>query len=862
MVPAMIGQTLGHYRVVEEVGRGGMGVVYRAHDLRLDRDVALKVIRPGALISRTSHERFRREALLLSKLSHPHIAQVYDFDEEDGVDFLIMEYVKGTTLAQKITDGPIPEETAILTGTEIASALGSAAEAGIVHRDLKPSNTMLTSQGGVKLLDFGLARLLQSEDANVTESVDSLGGVAGTLPYMSPEQLKGEPADFRSDVYSLGALLYEASTGHRPFDSSVASGLICDILNKTPVAPRVRNPNLSPGFESIIQRCLAKEPAQRYKTASEVRVALESLKGSGATQPITPHKTKSISLRVLVFAAALLLAIWLGIVATWRSSKRLPKVNAAVDNELVVLPVSTSDSNSESLAFDNGLVETLTSRLTHLGKNHPLFQVVPASEVRAKGVANLQQARDQFGATLGLQVNVERSGSLVRVNYAIVDARQHRQVAGDTITATASDPFSLEDKVAESIVKSLEIDLEPTETQVLTAHGTDQPSAFDFYLQGRGYLQEPQKRENLDSAITVFHHALERDPKYALAVAGLGEAYWRHYELDKENRWASQAQTACEKAIAMDSNQAESHACLAMVYSGTGRYDVAVKEYQYAVDIDPTSDEAVRGLATAYAKLGRTDEAEKTFQSAITLRPQYWRSYSSLGAFYINEGRYEEAAKMFSRVVSLSPDSFRGYSNLGATYIRLGQYQDAVTTLQNSINIRPTEDAFSNLGTAFFSLRKFDSAAQSYAEAAKLNDQVYVVWGNLGDAYYYSGKRREAAVAYQKAVILASERLKVNPRDASVLSDLSGYYAMLGKRREAYAHMSQALQLSEEKDAEILFEAAMVNNQFGETSAALKWLRKARAANFSSATIADAPALDNLHSNAEFQVILKEPNGN
>jgi serine/threonine protein kinase/Flp pilus assembly protein TadD len=852
----MIGQTLGHYRVVEQVGSGGMGVVYRAHDLRLDRDVALKVIRPGALASKTSRERFRREALLLSKLSHPHIAQVYDFDVQNGVEFLVMEFVKGTTLAQKIADGPIPEETAILLGAQIASALENAAEAGIVHRDLKPSNTMLTSQGYVKLLDFGLAKLLRSEDANITETVESLGGAVGTLPYMAPEQLKGEPADFRSDVYSLGALLYEASTGHRPFDSRVPSGLICDILNKTPMAPRVRNPNLSLGFESIIQRCLAKEPNHRYKAASEVRAALDLLKDTGEIQPLRTNKSISLSLRVLIFAAALLLTIWLGIVATWRSPKRLPKVSAALANQLVVLPISTTESNSENAAFDNGLVETLTSRLTQLGKHHPL-QVVPASEVRTRGVTNLQQAREQFGATLGLQLNVQRSGPLVRVNYAVVDAKVHRQLGGDTITSPASDPFSLEDKVAESIVKSLEIELEPPEAEALTAHGTTQPSAYDYYLQGRGYLQEPQKGENLDSAITEFNHALEQDPKYALAVAGLGEAYWRHYELDKENRWASQAQVSCEKAVAMDSNQAESHNCLATVYAGSGKYNEAVKEYSRAVEIEPTNDDSVRGLASAYAKLGKADDAEKTFQSAIALRPQYWRSYSSLGAFYISEGRYEQAAKMFSQVVSLSPDSFRGYSNLGATYIRLGQYQEAVKTLQNSIKIRPTEDAFSNLGTAFFSLRKFDSAAESYAEAAKLNDQVYVVWGNLGDAYYYSGKRREAAVAYQKAVTLASERLKVNPRDASVLSDLSGYYAMLGKRREAYAHMSQALQLSKEKDPEILFEAAMVNNQFGETPAALQWLRKARAADFSSTAIADAPALDNLHGNAEFQAILK-----
>jgi serine/threonine protein kinase len=417
---------------------------------RLDRDVALKVIRSGAINDRSARERFKKEALLLSKLCHPNIAQVYDFDEQEGVEFLIMEYVKGNTLANTIKSGPIPEETAINVGIQIASALENAADVGIVHRDLKPSNTMMTSKGSVKVLDFGLARLFRADDEGITESIDSAGGVAGTLPYMAPEQLRGEPADFRSDIYSLGAILYEAGTGQRPFESRISTGLISDILNKSPIPLRQRNSNLSFGFENIVLRCLAKEPRQRFQRASEVRVALETIRSSGGIIPVTTHPSRFRSLRVLAVAAVLLVAVWVGLVATWRSSKRVPMVNAAIANELAVLPLSTKDGNGEMLAFDSGLVETLTSRLTQLGKNHPL-QVVPASEVRAKGVTNLQEAREQFGATLGLLLNVERSGHLVRVNYALVDTKLHRQVGGDTITAQDSDPFSLEDRVADSI---------------------------------------------------------------------------------------------------------------------------------------------------------------------------------------------------------------------------------------------------------------------------------------------------------------------------------------------------------------------------------------------------------------------------
>ncbi len=852
----MIGQTLGHYRVVEEVGSGGMGVVYRAIDTRLDRDVALKVIRPGALNSSSSRERFRKEALLLSKLSHPNIAQVYDFDTQDGIDFLVMEYVKGQTLSGSIKGGPIPEETVINIGTQIADALENAAEAGIVHRDLKPSNTMVTMKGNVKVLDFGLARLLRNEDANVTESIDTGWGAVGTLPYMAPEQLKGEAADFRSDVYSLGAILYEASTCQRPFQSCTSAALISDILHKSPVPLRQQNSNLSLGFENIVLRCLAKEPQHRYKTGGEVRATLESLRSNAAMGSPQAGRINSPSLRTIVIAAILLLTIWLVVVATWRSSKRVPKVNADLASQLAVLPLSSRDETDETTAFDNGLVETLTSRLTQLSKNHPL-QVVPASEVRSKGITNLQEAREQFGATLGLQLNVERSGHLVRVNYALIDAKSHRQLGGDTITAAASDTFVLEDRVADSIVKCLEIELQPQEERAFTEHGTTQPNAYDFYLQGRGYLQEPQKPENIASAITVFNHALELDSHYSLAIAGLGEAYWRRYELDNDNRLASEAQASCEKAVKIDANQTESHSCLGMVYVGTGKYGDAVNQYQRAVELEPTNDDAIRGLANAYASLGRMDEAEKTIQVAISVRPQYWKGYNSLGALFVSEGRYEEATKMFSQVIALAPDSFRGYSNLGATYIRLGHYQEAIESLKESIKIRATEDAFSNLGTAFYSLRQFDEAAKNYSEATKLNDQNYVIWGNLADCYYYSGKHEYAAQFYQKATLLAEQRLEVNPQDASTLSDLSGYYAMLGLRQKAFTALDKSLRLSNQKDPDILFEAAMVYNQLGEHARAFQWITKALEAGFSPTTIREAPALDNLHDDPRFQKLLQ-----
>ena len=853
----MVGKTLGHYLVAEQIGSGGMGVVYRAHDQRLDRDVALKVLPHESISDITSQQRLRREALALSKLNHPNIAHIYDFDVENGIAFLVMECIQGTTLARLLANGALPEETAIRIGAQIASALESAAEVGVVHRDIKPSNIMLTPKGDVKVLDFGLAMIFRASENELTQSRPDIPQTAGTLAYMAPEQLKGEPADFRSDIYSLGSVLYEVATGRRVFKAITAVALIAEILNKTPEPPRTINSHLSIGFDNTVMRCLAKEPARRFERASDVRIALQSIiDGRGVIPNILPVRRLSPRIKLLIGALSALMVA--GGIAIWNVPRKTVAVKAAEPSELAVLPLNATTNDSDDSAFNNGLIETLTNRLTQLSKDRPL-QVVPASEVRAKGVTNLQEARQQFGATLGLEISIERSGQMVRVNYALVDAKNHKQLRGDTITAATSDPFALEDRVGDSVVKSLEIELQPQELSILADRGTKQPAAYDYYLQGRGYLQDFQKRENLDSAITEFDRALQEDPRFALAYAGLGQAQWRLYELDKTINWAHTAQASCERSIFLDPSQAESHLCLGMIFVGTGKYGEGVIQYQRAVDLEPTNDDAIRGLASAYSSLGRNMDAEKTYQTAIATRPQYWRGYNSLGSLYVSEGRYAEAVKMFLQVIALAPDSFQGYSNLGGTYIQLGQYNDAVAALQHSIDIRPTADALSNLGTALYDLRRFDEAAKNYKESLKLNDQDYVLWGNLADAYYYSGKNQsEARDAYKQAISLAKLRLNVNPKDFSVLADIAGYYSALNLREEAFSYLNQALRESGPGNPNLLFEAALVHNQFGETKAALDLLEKSLAAGYSATTIANAPALDNLHSNPDFRALLAD----
>jgi serine/threonine-protein kinase len=839
-----------------------MGVVYRAEDTTLGRTVALKFLAPQIAQDPKRAERFRDEARTASSLNHPNICTIYEVGEQDGELFIVMEYVQGRPLSEFLREKGMAVETVLRYGRQICAALEHAHEHGIVHRDLKPVNVMVTANGDAKILDFGLAKRTDPEQLHrkTTEGAvtETSVGLTGTLPYMSPEQLEGKETSARSDIWSLGVMLYEMSAGARPFRGENLYRL-CTAIVQEPAPPLPER--VPAGLAAVIRRCLEKEPSRRYQRASEVRAALEALEPTGILAGGAASRAQVPRTSMLWGAVALVVVLiaGIGIGTTWRISKRAKGSGSgaiAVPErmQLAILPASSA-AGPEETAFDDGLVETLTSRLTELTRKHPLA-VIPASEVRARKVSTVDAARAEFGVNLGLLINVQHAAGQERVNYSLVDARSHQELRGGTITAPTSDPFGLQDRVSESVTQALELQLQPQEKHALEAHGTTEPAAYDFYLQGRGYLQDYGQLEKIESAVAVFGRALAKDPAFAAAYAGLGEAYWRKYEQTHESEWVKKAAEACEQATRRDNALAEGHTCLGLVYQGTGKYEQASQEYGKAAAIEPTLDAAQSGLAEAYERLNRAGDAEKAYRAAITLRPNYWAGYNRLGAYYMRHGKMEEAAQMFTQVVSLSPDSFIGYSNLGIVRVIEGRYQEAIPLLERSLAIRETGSAKSNLATAYFQSKRYGEAAKVYEEAAAIDPKNYELWGNLGDAYYWApGKREQAPQAYRKAVQLAEAKRKINARDANLLSYLGGYYAMLGEGKLAENRMSEALQLAP-NDAEVLFYSAVVHNQSGETAKVLDALEKSVAAGYPRETIRDTPNFSQLQDNPRFRKLI------
>jgi len=842
-----VGQILGHYRIVEHVGAGGMGVVFRAHDEQLDRDVALKILPELALLSEAARRQFRREALSLAKITDPFVAMAFDFGHDQGLDYLVTEFVPGLTLQAQLAGRALPEKDVLDLGKQMVAGLEAAHRVGVIHRDLKPSNVKVTPDGQLKILDFGLAYLLKTEaEATATASLTETYSDAGTLPYMAPEQIKGRKPDERADVWSAGAVLYEMSTGKRPFGDLSGAPLIAAILDHAPTPPREANPKVSAGLENIILRALQKDPKQRYQSAGDLRIDLANL--AGGTMPV---RLRSEPMRSLwywfITAAALAAIVILILVHFW--SKR------AVSDErmMAVLPFESVANDAPSNALGLGLTETVTSKLVKAVDGGHL-QIVSTRELVAQGVRTSEQARREFGTDLVLEGSLQQEGSRIRVTWGLVDPRTHTQIAANTITGSVDDIFGLQDNLFSEVLERLPV---PGSKKAAPNRPETAPAAYDYYLRGRGYLDDYQKADNIESAIDQFQRAIAVDKNYAPAYAAMGLAYAAGVRWKNQGKeWIENARDRCERAIAITPQLAEGHTCLGHVYYSTGHYDLAVKAFQRSLDLDHNSDETLRLLADSYEKQGKVSEAEQVYQKAVQIRPNYWGVYSSFGAFYFDRGRYLDAEREFQQAINLAPLNVRGYSNLGATQLYLGRYNEGVETLQKGIKLRPTFESYGNLSACYFYMRRYEDSAASLRQAMKIDSNDWLNWGNLGDTLNQIPVRRQEAVdAYRTAIALAKARLEINPKDGFVLAFMADYYAMLDDERQARNQLRQALEIAP-GDPEVLFRAAILYSHFTDRPKTLEFLERSATAGYSRTVIRDTPDFDWLRQEPRYRGLM------
>ncbi len=846
------GFRLGTYEILDMLGAGGMGVVYRARDRKLGRDVAIKVLPddpgdPGRVA------RFEREARMLAAVNHSAIAAIYGAEEDGPIRYIVMELVEGETLGQRLDAGPLSIAEALRIGAQIAEALEFAHEKGVLHRDLKPANIKITPEGKVKVLDFGLAKAMNvpikgdiSRSPTLVLETSVPGEIVGTPEFMSPEQARGKETDRRTDVWSFGCILYEMLTGRRAFTGETVPDVVGAILHKEPdwAALPARTPQR---VRDLLAGCLEKDPGRRVRDAGDVRLELESTLAGLSGAAVAGEPPRRVPWKT-VAGALVLVAAAIGAYLALRP--RVP-ASAARLRQIAVLPFRNLTGTADGELMGLAMAETVSARLA----NVPGLQVVTprATAEELEADPNFTRVARRLGANTLLAGSLQRENERFRIIYRLVDA-DGRQLAANALDG--SEIFALQDRLADGVVQDLRLRRGARRTP--TPSGLDTTALQERYLQAIGLLQRYDRRDGVERALALLQALAQERPNSALVQAALARANLAMFDFTKDRAFADRAIAASGAARDLDPGLPEVDITVGETLLLTGRPKEAVDAFRRALAANPDKVDSLLGLGRAAEAAGDDATAEDAFRRAIALQPSF-AVFNQLGALRADRGRWTDAESMFRRAAEIAPDSYRAWSNLGGVAAQACDFPSAVEALRKALALRPGDPvSASNLGLALLWTEHPREAVASLEIATKNAPNDYQAWAAYGDALSENGSKAGAARAYERAVALARDALRLNPADVAAHSVLGATLARSGKPDEGARELQAALAL-DDRHPNVLADAATVAALRGQTPEALDWVRRAVAAGYCRQVLARQPEFASLRSSPEFQSIVAAP---
>jgi len=790
----MLGQTISHYRIEEKLGGGGMGVVYRALDLRLGRNIALKFLPPELVRDPMALERFQREARAASGLNHPNICIIHEIDQFEGQPFIVMELLEGQALKHMITGKPLPGAQILEITIQIADALEAAHDSGIIHRDLKPANIFLTKRAQAKVLDFGLAKLVPTQrpirDEIGSASLPTLSGIdhltstgvaLGTVAYMSPEQARGEELDRRSDLFSLGAVLYEMATGRLAFGGGTTAVVFEAILNRSPLSASRVNPELIPDLGWITAKLLEKDRKLRYQSAAELQADLKRVKrdteSSGVPTFVPPMSSKVPWRKIGIISAAVALVLLLVVVLLPHNLRdRLLGGGSGHIHAIAVLPFVNvgADPNIEYLA--DGVTEGIISSLSR----------VPELRVMARSTVFSYKGRDINPQKVGKELNVDavlmgriaQRGDTLTIQTDLVSVADGSELWGDQYNRKVSDLIAVQGDISKEIYDNLRpriVGAEESTTQV-AKHDTESPEAYQLYLQGLFYWNK-WTEEGFRKATDFFNQAVEKDPNYAQAYAGLADTYNFLGESGyaaPQQVWQN-AKSAAMHAVKLDDSLPEAHISVALVRES---YDWdwagAESEFKRAIQLNPNNSSAHQWYGDFLTRMGRFDEAKVELKKAQDLDPLSLLTNTSLGRQLYFTRQYDAAVKQLKKTLDMDPKFVPAQHAIEIAYAQNGMFKEAMGERQKVLTLSGNPDLAASIGEDF-NASGYPGVMKSWLEGLKeISKRSYVSSYNMAQIYARLGDKNQALAALEMALDQRDSNLtyvRVEPAFDEIRSD-------------------------------------------------------------------------------------------